>query len=228
MKKHLLNAILIITVLGMASCKKSEVGGGKLSYRIKTLNHTATISRGLNNQNLISEGNTITWTSGSLNISKIDFEAKKENAEIEYELKQLTTVDLLNLSPVLGSISIPDGDYKEVELKLELKKTTTGAVPLMLKGQYTDSNGVNTPIEFSFNENVEIKVEAKNVVISSTNYIAMINLQMNRFTTNVAVSDLSQATRTEGRIVISSTSNANLYNKVKSNFNFVADCDFEK
>jgi hypothetical protein len=212
----------------MASCKKSEVGGGKLSYRIKTLNHTATISRGLNNQNLISEGNTITWTSGSLNISKIDFEAKKENAEIEYELKQLTTVDLLNLSPVLGSISIPDGDYKEVELKLELKKTTTGAVPLMLKGQYTDSNGVNTPIEFSFNENVEIKVEAKNVVISSTNYIAMINLQMNRFTTNVAVSDLSQATRTEGRIVISSTSNANLYNKVKSNFNFVADCDFEK
>lgn len=50
----------------------------------------------------------------NLNITEIDFEAENNNAEIEYELKDLYNINLFNLSPVLGKITIPDGTYDEV------------------------------------------------------------------------------------------------------------------
>lgn len=227
MKKKLLLPILVLTVLSVISCKKEGSDGGKVSYRINPVNYSATLVGTSKEGNTISGSSSITFTSGSMIISEIDFEAENDNAEIEYELKQVVTVDLFNLSPVLGSITIPDGTYKEVELKLDLRKTTTGAVPLLLKGEYTDVNGIKTPIEFSFNENVEIEVEAENVVVSSADYIGMINLQLNKFLNNITITDLSKVTKTDGKIVISSTSNTALYNKIKSNLNFVGDCDFK-
>ena len=139
----------------------------------------------------------------------------------------MNNVDLFNLSPVLGSVTIPDGTYNEVELELELKRTLTGAAPLVLIGDYYDVNGMKTPIEFHFNENFEIEVEAENVVVSSQNYIGMINVQLNKLLTNVSVSDLSKVVITNGKIIVDGTSNTFLYNKMKTNFNFIGDCDFD-
>ena len=227
MKKKLLVPALMMFAIAVTSCNKDQGEGGKVSYRIKPVNSSATLIGAAKDGNTISGASTVSFTSGSMIISEIDFEAENKNVEIEYESKQVVTVDLFNLSPILGSISIPDGTYEEVELKLDLRKTTTGAVPLFLKGEYTDASGAKSPVEFSFNDNVEIEVEAENVVINSVDYIGMINLQLSKFLTNVTVSDLSQVTKLNGKIVISSTSNTALYNKIKSNLNSVADCDFE-
>jgi hypothetical protein len=45
--------------------------------------------------------------------------------------------------------------------------------------------------------------------------------------TNVSSADLNDAVKTNGVIVISATSNANLYNKLKANMDVFGDCDFE-
>ena len=112
-------------VLILSSCEKDDSSGsGKLSYRVKPSNFTASIGSSGSGSGLIVGINTnssVTFTSGSLYISEIDFEAESKNNEIEYELKQALSVDLFNLSPLLGSITIPDGTYDKVELKLELK-----------------------------------------------------------------------------------------------------------
>ncbi len=224
-----------MTVLGsiliLSSCEKDDASGsGKLSYKVKPANFTGSIGTSGSASGLIvgiNSNSSLTWTSGSLFISEIDFEAKSKNNSIEYELKQPVTVDLFNLSPVLGSITIPDGTYDEVELKLELKKSTSNT-PLTLKGTYTDANAAKIPVEFYFNEDFEVEVEAEDLVVKGTNnYLGLINVQLNRFMTNVISTDLSSATKTGGVIVISSTSNMNLYAKLKANLNAFADCDFD-
>ena len=218
-------------MLILASCEKDDSSGsGKLSYRINPTNFTSSIGSSGSGSGLIVGINTnssITFTSGSLYISEIDFEAESKNNEIEYELKQALSVDLFNLSPLLGSITIPDGTYDEVELKLELKKSTAN-IPLTLKGSYTDASGAKVPVEFYLNEDFEVEVEAENIVVNGNkDYIGLINFQLNKFMSNVISADLSNATKTGGVIVISSTSNMNLYAKLKANLNAFADCDFD-
>jgi hypothetical protein len=226
-----ISTTLLSAIVLLSSCEKDEsTGSGKLSYQIKPANYTASVSGSISGSGLVvgvNSNSSITWTSGSLYINEIDFEAESKNNEIEFELKKAVHVDLFNLSPLLGSITIPDGIYDEVELKLELKKSDTH-MPLMLKGTYTDANGAKIPVEFNFNEDFELEVEAEDLIVNGSNdYLGLINVQLNKFMTNVISADLSGASKTGGVIVISSTSNVHLYSKLKANLKAFADCDFE-
>ncbi|MES2874053.1 MAG: hypothetical protein V4708_10045 [Bacteroidota bacterium] len=226
-----LGTVVLGAVLILSSCEKDDsTESGKLSYKVKPANFTATVGSTVSGSGLpapINANSSITWTSGSLYISEIDFEAESKDREIEYEFKQGVNVDLFNLSPILGTITIPDGTYDEVELKLELKKSSTN-IPLTLKGTYTDGGGAKIPVEFYLNEDFEVEVEAEDLVVSgSKDYLGLINVQLNKFMTNVLSADLSNATKSNGVIVISSTSNMNLYAKLKANLNAFADCDFD-
>lgn len=216
----------------LSSCTKDDaIGSGKINYQVKSTGSTAKIeSNGIASGlvGVTGSSNTLSFTSGSLNVSEIDFEAEKENMELEYELKKFMNIDLFNLGPVLGGISVPDGVYKEVELKLVLKKSTDNTVPFSLKGAYKDAGGATTPVEFYFNEDFEMEVEAEDVTISSSNdYIGLINLQLNELLSNISANDLSGANKTNGTIVISSASNVAVYNKFKANLNAFGDCDFK-
>ena len=227
-----LGTVMLGAIIVLHSCSKDDAtGGGKLSYQVKPANFTASVSSNVASSGLIvnvNSNSSLTWTSGNANISEIDFEAKSNNVEIEHELKNMVNVDLFNLSPVLGSISIPDGTYDEVELKLDLKQSTNTAIPLTLKGMYTNGSGAKMPVEFYFNEDFEIKVEAEDLVVNGTNdYLGLINVQLNKFLSKVSSSDLDGATKTNGTIVISSASNPELYSKLKSNLNAFGNCDFE-
>lgn len=232
MKKILLGfGTVLLGVILLPSCSKDDsTGSGKLSYKVKPANFTASVGSTVSGSGLtvgVNSNSSLTWTSGTLNISEIDFEAENDELEIEYELKNQFNVDLLNISPMLGNINIPAGTYEEVELKLELKPSLTN-IPLTLKGTYTNSTGGKIPVEFYFNEEFEIEVEAENVTISgSEDYIALINVELNKFLLNVSSSDLDQAVKTNGSIIISSSLNISLYNKFKSNLNVFGDCDFE-
>jgi hypothetical protein len=216
----------------LASCTKNDtVGSGEVKYQVKPTGFTGTVASSSTASGLIGvigSSNTLTFTSGSVNVSEIDFEAESKTVEIEYELKKFVNVDLFNLSPILGSVNIPEGTYDEVEIKLVLKKSTDNTIPLTLKGTYKDVNGATTPVEFYFNEEYEIEVEAEDVIIgSNADYIGLINIQLNKLLVNIGANDLSGATKTNGVIIISSTSNTSLYSKFKANLNTFGDCDFD-
>lgn len=234
MKNHLFSygSVMLVAGLLLTSCTKdNSTGDGKLSYKVKPSNFTASIGSTTSGSGLIiaiNSNSSLTWTSGNVNVSEIDFEAKSKSTKIEYELKQAFNVDLFIASPVLGSIRLPVATYDEVELKLVLRKSANSTIPLTLKGLYTDGGGTKIPVEFYFNEDFEAEVEAENLVVSSTNdYLGLINIQLNKFLTNVVSADLSGAVKSNGVIVISSTSNTELYAKLKANLNVFADCDFD-
>ncbi|TKB99000.1 hypothetical protein [Pedobacter cryophilus] len=235
MKSNFLKTSLILFGLGsiLAACNKNDSvgGGGEVKYQVKPTGYSATVASSSSGSGLVAvvgSSNSLNFTSGFLNVNEVDFEAENKTVEIEYELKGISNVDLFNLSPILGSVQIPEGTYDEVELKLVLKKSTDNTIPLTLKGIYKNEAGITTPVEFYFNEDYEIEVEAEDVVINSnSDYLGLINLQLNKLLLNVAANDLSLATKTNNTIIISSTSNVNLYNKFKANLNAFGDCDFE-
>lgn len=234
MKNYLLNfgVVLTASAMSLSSCSKDDsTGNGNLSYQVKPANFTASVGSISSGSGLIvtvHSNSSLTWTSGNMNVSEIDFEAENNNIEIEYEMKKVSHVDLLNLSPMLGNVNIPDGIYDEVELELALKKSATTSIPLTLKGIYTNSSGTKIPVEFYFNDDFDIEVEAENLVVSGTNdYLGLINLQLNKLLTQVSSMDLDQAVKTNGTIMITNSSNINLYNKLKTNLNAFGDCDFE-
>ena len=72
-----------------------------------------------------------------------------------------------------------------------------------------------------------MEIEAEDVTINSTtDYIGLVNLQLYKLLSNISTNDLSGATKTNGTIIISSSSNTALYAKFKTNLKAFGDCDF--
>jgi hypothetical protein len=163
---------------------------------------------------------SITWTSGIANVSGFKLEAKKKGVEIEITSRNLTSIDLFAATPATISTAIDTGTYSEIELRVLFTKSATATLPLTLKGNYTSTTGTVTPIEFDFNDDATIKIEAENITVDgSTDVAALAKLDVSKLVTGFAASVLDNATRTNGTIIISSTVNANIYNFIKANIN---------
>jgi hypothetical protein len=78
------------------------------------------------------------------------------------------------------------------------------------------------PIEFDLTDNAIVQVGASNIDINgTTDYTALLDLQLNRVTKGVIAAELDKAKLTGGKIVISKSSNSQLYFKMRAN---IAGC----
>ncbi len=231
MRKHVMIAgTLFAAATVFTSCQKDAETGNTVTYHANPVNFSSSIGASVSGSGLIvqaSSNSSITWSEGSLNISEIDFEARKDGSQIEYKSDQLVRVDIAKAASALGSVKIPDGTYEQVELKLVFKKSSADDIPARLKGSYTDLSGSETPVELQFNEDLEIRAEAENLVMETNDHIARINMHLNQLLSGITIADLTMATKTNGTIVISSTSNPGLYAKIKARLENFADCKFE-
>jgi hypothetical protein len=213
---------VIMISMTMVSCKKDGTAGStsQVSFALSADNTIAPISATNKSGGIIAASTTtatagsISWTSGIVNISKFKLEAKKNGKQIEIESKNLSNVDLFALTPSLISASIDTGTYKEIELRAVFTKSTTADIPVKLKGTFTTAGGAIIPIEFDFNEDATFKAEAANITVSTTtDFTAKLNLHLNIVLSDVVSAELDKATRTNGTIIISSSSNPLLYAK---------------
>jgi hypothetical protein len=224
--KTLLFAIAATQILS-TSCKKSNdlsvTGSSGINYELKATNSTTVI-----NQRTSSPlAGTLVWTSGLGSASLIKFEAKSNNSKVEYKSNSLQHIDLFSsVNSKLGNITLPAGAYNEVEFKIVLNKTSTEAA-LELNGQFT-IGGVTTPVTFKVNSEVEIKAERNNVVVTDNNsYKALSTIDLSLLTKGITETMLKSAQLTNGTIVISSTSNANLYTALLASLVDLDSCEFE-
>ena len=226
MKKLALYAGLMLAAATtlLTSCKK-ESSSGKTSSQITfalgadnaTSNIAATTNSSLTLNATVAANASITWSSAIANISAYKFEAKKNGVSVEIKSKQLTNVDLFALSPASIGAVIDTGTYKQIEISILLLKSTA-ALPLVAKGTFTTAGGVVVPIEFDYNDNAVFNVEAENVTVDgTTDVISKINFHLNRLLSGISSATLDAASRTNGSIVISSSSNAAIYNRVIAN-----------
>jgi len=211
-----------------SSCKKSNdlttnSSTSGINYELKTTNTIATI----NQRTLNPQSGTLTWTSGFGSASLIKFEAKTNSKEVEFKSKSLQRVDLFTaITGRLGSITLPAGNYNEVEFKIVFNKNSSDAA-LELNGQYSNA-GINIPVVFKVDTELELKAEKENVIISDNNsYKALTTIDLSLLTKNITEAMLKNAQLTNRQLVISATSNANIYAIIVSTLNNLHSCEFE-
>lgn len=209
MKKTIVSSLAALGVVFlMTSCKK-ENDSMSLSFKVKSTNTSATVNRLLSGQ--------VNWTSGSGYVKEIEFEAENNSSEVEYEATGNLKIDLFAPINSLGNITLPPGQYEEIEVDINFASSGTDTA-FMLRGTFTNTNAVVTPILFTITDPLEIETKANNVTISGTNdYTAITSLNLSELTAGISETMLENATRTNGVIVISKNVNANLYNIFMNN-----------
>ncbi|MEO5983906.1 MAG: hypothetical protein ABIP80_00285 [Ferruginibacter sp.] len=215
---RLLSFTLPIALLFFTGCSKNKDSASEIEYQLQTTNRSTTIAK--------PQTGNIVWTSGYVFATKIKLEAELNNQEIEYESSLAQRIDLFSTVTPLGSITLPPGTYSEVEFEIELNPTATDAA-LELNGQYT-SGGISTPVVFRVTTPLELKNEKDNVVVTYNNsYNALTTIDLSLITRNITENMLNAAVRTNGKILITSTINSNIYNILLSNLHESDEVEFE-
>src|SRR4051812_39428367 len=95
------------------SCKKDASGGpAAVDFQLQATSTTANLQR--------TDAATIQWTTGTATPSSVKFEAKKSTSEIEFTSTASQQVNLFTLAQSsFGNMTLPDGTYNEIELKIQ-------------------------------------------------------------------------------------------------------------
>ncbi len=233
------SALILLIIVISSGCKKNNVNPASASLSVTRAQFSvmsdlspANLAVAANATHLTTNSTTaspvITFTSGIANVSKFEFEAKKNGVETKFETQNLMNVDLFALTPPFVNTTIDTGTYKEIEVKLELTQSTTGAIPLTLMGNVTSPAGP-VPFEFDFNQNLEIKAEAKDVVVSDQQSLKTVFLlHLNMILSTITADDVAGATLTNGKIIVSATSNAGIFKKITANLGNIGETEVEK
>lgn len=210
MKTSTLLALLPTALIALSSCKKENVETG-VTYNLSTRDRSSTTAL------VASTTGTVTWTSGFANAKEIEFEAEKQNVEIEFKSNTPTKIDLFAPKATLGFISLQPGTYEEVEFEVHLVSTATEP-SLELKGTFDA-----IPVIFKVENSLNIEAENEDVtIINGNEFDANISLSLSTLTRGITDSDFRNATRTNGTIILSKDSNKSIYDKIISN---IKDCD---
>lgn len=228
-----LTSIVLVAVLLLTSCKKESVStASSLGVKIQATGKTFSLLK-----SVAATTPSFVWDTCFMMVSKIEFEAEKHESEMSHDSTEThmeaTTaqrVNLFDLNAVIGNLVLQPGFYHEVSLKIKALKSDAGSSPVFyLEGSYTNSAATVTPIIVSVNEDFEFSVKQEGASLDGTNdYTGLINLSLSKLLSGIQSSELDMATLTNGKIIISSTSNATLYNKIKTGIVMCGESEFKK
>ena len=208
---QLLTMIAAMSIFG--SCKKENTNS-IISYQLTATSPTSIVNRIANNQTINKvSGSTIQWDSGYASVATIKFEAKKDNSEIEFKNDVHNKVNLFDPLASIGDINLTPATYTEVEFKAELQSWTNN-LSLQLFGKVINGS-VTTPLIFTATNDIELKGEENNVTVSSgSDYSSLTTINLASLTQGIPASAFTNATQTNGVIVISESSNTSIYNSM--------------
>jgi len=197
------------SLLLICSCKKE-----KNTERGLTI--TTTMSREAITVNSTLSGSLV-FNSGYVVVREVVFDGNKsDGSSVSITEEKITTIDLVTGKanpPFL--IDIPAGTYTSVNLGIEIQDETSRP-SVVAQGVYTSPAGVATPIRFEFNSGEVFEANAVSAVTidQNTPATAKITFDPHIWFSTITKTQLDNAVRTNGVIIISETSNAALFNIV--------------
>lgn len=204
MNKNVILAFSTAASLFLFSCEKDNVATPGITYQITTATASSIIPAGTMSGNL-------RWSAGYASVAELEFEAKSQTVEIEYKSEAKQKIDLFSPLSSLGVIVIPTGTYEDIEFEIEVQPNGSDAA-LYLSGNFISSTGVNTPILLTVKEAIEIESKKENITITNGSILsALTTLNLSLISTGINESMLNNAIRTNGTIILSSTSNSAIY-----------------
>lgn len=205
---------MAIAAFSLSSCKEDkEIPAEKtLAFKFK-------INQSLFPSMLATGG--ITLNSATLNLDNFDVGLLNNGVGVGgNSMSGLWNHNLLTNNSTVWLITFPTYEkYNEIDASLNFKKSDEHP-PLTLKASVTSASGNQIPVEFYFNDDANLHVFAKSdQLMDRFNTTAVIEFNVYQFLAAIDVSKLPSATKTDGKVIISSTSNVNLYNQAKAAFN---------
>jgi hypothetical protein len=200
MNPKTLLTLLVFAAVGFSSCNKDNdedlVG---ITYLLKTTNRSS---------------GPITWSSGSGSGKQIEFSGTVNGSKIQETKLSFEPVDFFGANAAtVNQIKVAPGSYTDVEMNFEMIPSRNPA--LQLKGSFS-----GTPVTLNLENFVEISTKTATMNIESgKNYVATMILDLAAMTNGITSAMLTNATRTNGEIVISFNSNVALYSLIASNIN---------
>jgi len=173
---------------------------------------------------------TLAFTSGSIIFAEVVFDADRvsDGRSISVTHEQVATLNFATgeITPPI-SVDVPAGEYKDVYLGIEIQDVNE--VPgIVIEGTYTTTANVVRPIRFEFNSGEVFEAEAERVVLNEkTNVVTRISFDPQYWFGTITAQQLDNATVTNGRILISETSNVAIFNIVAQRIDDRTEADFD-
>jgi hypothetical protein len=225
--------LLFLSVV-IQSCKKDNPSS--LGFKIKATD--TSYNPGLMKSALNSTTLPIIWDTASIILNRLEFEAEYKqltdstslSMDVEYKWQGNQTINLLAIPPVFATLDLPDGIYREIELKVISREPATPAVPnFYLEGRLSTDVDV-FPIVLLVRDDFTVKTEVNDWEINSQNgnsYVGLIELSLQQVFSKISMDDMMGAQLVNGRIVISSSVNADLYEKILESLGDSGECHHE-
>jgi hypothetical protein len=231
MKKSLLKLSLI--ALLFTSCTKDEATTDtSLKYSFHAINLSSTLSTTASASGVVVTAGTngsVNWTGVSVNVNKIEFSASHAGTTTSVELKNLNSVNALKPDSLSGKIALTSGVYEKLQFKLTMAESATNP-PFILTGTYTEASGTKIPVIVQLNQSQLINLEAARIEVAKGTYIAKVTFELNALVKGLVASDFGQTVRVgaDNKIVVNSTTNRALYEKLTARLNSVASISIAK
>jgi len=227
--KHIISglAALVFLTLTMSNCKKESGTGSGMNMKVKATSPTYNIPvQEGGSATVIATKPMVRWDMARMVVSRLNFEAEMlastgEPREVEFSWIGPKTVDLINMTATLGNIPLPPGQYTEIEFTIYANKSDAGKDPVFyLSGTYNNSRGLVAPLIIDISDDIKIKAEeekATMTVNSTTPLSGIFQVYLDRLFTSILPEDLNLSTGVDGKIIISRTSNPDLYALILKN-----------
>ena len=210
----------LISGVVITSCSKKEEQG--------SMNLTMQMSKGTGTVQKTAAG-SLQFTSVFVTVSEIEFEGELTNGdEILFSSEQITRIDLATgvASPAFNA-EIPAGNYEELDLEVEIYDESD--IPSVIaEGTYINSAGEQIPVRFEFNSGETFEVEGEGVTITEdAKFTAKINFDPLEWFATVTTAMLDNAERIDGVIVISESTNADIFEVVADRMDDLTEVEFD-
>ena len=206
MKKTLV-LLTISTAVLFTACKKDKKESSNVNYVLQTQNASAGI---------------VQWTGGIANVTSVSFKGATGTP--------LTTTvnksdNLFTSTAAVGGVSVPVGSLTSLDYEVALQSGGNGPA-LHFDGSFNDGTAT-VPVSLDVTDNVTLKgLKDAMTTSNGASYTASFSLDLNAMMQGVAASDLTAAEQ-NGSVLISSSSNANLYSIILNNITTGENLSFQ-
>lgn len=223
-----MKTFVMLLALGafIAGCNnENPVTQPKVSLQFTTTNTPVNIPSGR------AAANSLQFTTGSIKITEIQFEAETDTDSVEINWEQNVAIDFATgqTSPDISALTFPKGKYNAVEVEVQLLDENN--VPsIVINGTFTDREDNTHPIRFEFNSGETFEVQKEGVITfgDGANILANVTFNPGAWFFEVTSAALEATTKNSaGVIVISSTQNTSIYNTVAEGLDLATEVEIE-
>lgn len=169
---------------------------------------------------------------------ELDLEGRNETGTFEKEMEiKFNDIKKISFNEFDKSVdffmNIPEGEYKEIELELDLIDYRNEP-SIYFEGQFTNLEGVTTPFKFEhFGDEIDFEVEIDGDddnyfrVDRINNPLALFQMNAVNWMKNLTIAEMNNAQRTNGVILISRNSNSAIYEKIRQNIEASSEIEVE-